>query len=351
MLKSIFYILLPLSFLSCKTLPQSALVDSSIEVKRLSGHKSEIGFAKLLPGSGRSLVTGGLNGQVFVWDLEAGRKSWGLTFTGSVYDALPSPGGESVFIAASKGLIQRLDARTGASLKKWLHPERGAAIKLAMTSDGRTLAVAYLNGELVYMDTQTGAESKPFKGVFDWPVVRAMDFSKDGRRLFIADPGSATEVDVLTGTILRRVRDLRYCQASKCIPWLTAAAISSDRRLVAVGSLNAVRVYNMENGLEVFTLGEHIGEVSHLEFRNGHQQLISQSLDGGSMAWGIPSGKLMIMHNNERPNIWNTGLDEMSTHLIGFDRDNFDIVLSRVKNIAATYSSTNDKDLFGQATI
>ena len=108
----------------------------------------------------------------------------------------------------------------------------------------------------------------------------------------------------------------------------------------------------MENGLEVFTLGEHVGEVSHLEFRKGHQQLISQSLDGGALAWEIPSGKLMIMHNNERPSIWNTGLDEMSTQLIGFDRDNFDIVLSGVKNVAATYSSSSqDMNLVGQATI
>jgi WD40 repeat protein len=312
-------------------------------VTRFPGPTSEPSSVVPIPGASDGFLTSTWAGDVVRWSLVTQRAAWTESYTEKINHIATSADGKFVYVAGAKGLVRILQASDGEEIKKLDQPARGSAIRLGASPDGRKLAVVFLDQSLVIYDVDQGVVIQTLTDIFRWPSIKALDFSTDSNRLLLADLVSAKEIDLIQGTVLRTFRDERHCEKNKCIPWLSAATISEDRRLIAFGSMNEVRLYDSESGRELVTLGSHPGEVSNLRFLDNSRKLESIGLDGSSMSWSIPGLDLLSMHTTQHPRLWQTSVTADNKFIIGVDRVNFDITISTFDDTADTYGVAGNK--------
>jgi WD40 repeat protein len=90
---------------------------------------------------GRTLATGGWDGNVMRWDARTGR--WLATLGGHgarVCSVTFSPDGQTLASASFRGEVRLWDAQTGRVQGAWRPAEMGDAYSVAFRRDGRTLA-------------------------------------------------------------------------------------------------------------------------------------------------------------------------------------------------------------------
>lgn len=304
---------------------------------RITGISAEPSHVEMLP-----LISSTWTGEVIRWSLSSQRSTWTRNFNAKIHHFATSPDGRFIYVAGEYGLVRILNASDGTQVKNLDQPKKSSAIRVAVSSDGRKLAAIFLDETLAIFDLESEVIEQSFPRIFQWPVIRALDFSADGRRLLIADTSGAKEINLEQNRVIRTFSDPRFCQNERCIPWLSAASISSDRRLLALGSLNDARLIDTETGRELLTLGGHKGDVGAIRFLDGERAIESIGLDGTAMSWELPSLQLQSMHTITTPRIWQTVVTKDKKFIIGIDRENFDIVISPFKDIAPTYLEQGD---------
>jgi WD40 repeat protein len=128
---------------------------------------------------GNTLVAGGLDGWVYLWDGEKPASQSRTQHGSTVHFVTFSADNSTVISASQKGLIKVWDARSGhmrTTLKgqgKYLHA-------IACSPDGTTLATGSGDGKVRFWDLTTGK----LRRAFDWGVgeVHSVAFSPDGFR-------------------------------------------------------------------------------------------------------------------------------------------------------------------------
>jgi len=158
---------------------------------------------------GRVLACGGKAGQIQLWNVPSGDNLPPLTVPaqGIALETAFSPDG-SLFAAAhvSPGFdgqagITLWDFRTRAVLRT-LHKDRTlAAMAMAFSADGTSLAVASANSSVTLLDSGTGRDLTTFS--IPPSPVRALAFSRDGKVLVIVSGDGGTRVwDAHSGEML-----------------------------------------------------------------------------------------------------------------------------------------------------
>jgi len=337
------------NLLACKT--PSAGTSALATVTRIPGLTSEPSSVSALPGAPDTFLTSTWTGDVTRWSLVAQRPTWTVSFGKKINHIEPSADGRFIYVAGSEGLVRILNASDGQEVKNLDLPTRGSAVRTNVSPDGRKLAAAFLDLSLIIYDVERGVVTQTLTEMFRWPIIRAINFSADGNRLLLADLIAAKEVDLLQGVVLRTFRDERHCTQNNCPPWLSAAATSADRRLLAIGSMSDVRLYDTESGRELVTLGHHIGEVTSLSFLDNDRRLESIGLDGSSMSWTIPGLNLLALHATQQHRIWQSVVTSDNKFLIGVDRENFDITISTFDDTAGSYTAYLDDKWMGRLRV
>lgn len=123
-------------------------------------------------------------------------------------------------------------------------------------------------------------------------VVRALAFTKDGKRLAAAGgrPGREGEVilwDAEQRTILAKIKghqDVIY-----------SVAFSPDGKLLATASYDKfIKLWDTATGLEIRTLKDHIDAIYSLAFTPGGQRLVSGSADRTIKIWNVSTGERLF---------------------------------------------------------
>ena len=163
---------------------------------RLTGHaKGEVDALQVSP-DGRTLYSGGHDERAFAWDLTGDRSlvrpfAVARPFLPNDGDPLPrglalSPDGRTLALGHSDGKVDLLDART-LRRRRRLQALRGFVGAIAYSHDGRLLAVAGRRGQVTLWDARTLRPVGTLSGLRT--TVQTLAFSPDDRRLAVAELG------------------------------------------------------------------------------------------------------------------------------------------------------------------
>jgi WD40 repeat protein len=219
-----------------------------------------------------------------------------------------------------------------AASRLWKVPGQvNPATSLAFSRDGKRVVVSYHPGPILVCDVKSG-ESRSLDATIEG--VSDCEFSRDGRRLVVASPqtASARVIDVETGSVLANLPGQR-CVAFAPHDWLiamesrdvkefypvelwdlatgrsvarllghkayvTTAEFSGDGRLLATGSYDGtVIVWDLGARVERFALPAHSDEVRMVSFSMHDRSLLTASRDGSIKFWDLETGVLRLTLN------------------------------------------------------
>ncbi|MFO0948710.1 MAG: hypothetical protein U1D30_22765 [Planctomycetota bacterium] len=294
---------------------------------------------------GRSLVSGGEDGCIKVWNRESLRGSSEIQLKHSPLIVEFSPCGRWLALGqgglGSPSRISMYDTKSGACL--WTSEERegppSAGFRRHQSFPRGTLAFAPSGNEVTLLerdyslcarDAQTGRILRTFRIPEDG-LPQRIKYSPDGRLLvlFNAD-GPASLLDVGTGEVVNSANcdpDRWQAEMFRTIVgdiWLEevsprnyvlrtmemttpvfkllgkpdrleSATVSPDGRYLAIGS-NDFIIYCWDLGKlgEPIKLIGHEGTVLKLTFSKDNQSIVSQSYDGTVRIWSIPTCSELI---------------------------------------------------------
>jgi WD40 repeat protein len=146
---------------------------------------------------GKTLATSGSGGGVTFWDIRTGDRSGTIGgFSGSVDVAFSADGGVVAFAESGSGYprAQVWDIAKGSRLAEVSGGDEGDAVAVALTPDGRIVAVGGYGRAVRLWDVHTGK----LLHALDAGGADALEFSRDGRVLAVSGDG-ASLWDVATG--------------------------------------------------------------------------------------------------------------------------------------------------------
>ena len=245
------------------------------ERKTLVGHQALVMSVAYTP-DGLSLVTGGFDGAVRMWDVAAGSsRALSPAHTAPVTAVAVSPDGR---IVASRGrdLVVRLwDAATHQLLRE-LPCTRSMTGSLAFTPSSAILAVASGDKGVQLWDIEHGTLAETFPDPdYTWSVA----MSADGRTLAI---GSANGEVRLYDLVSRELRGVLLGHEGG----VRTIAFSPDGRTLATGSDDhTVRLWHVPTAQPLLVLRGHQEKVFAVQFSREGRGLASGSYDGTVRLW------------------------------------------------------------------
>ena len=214
----------------------------------LTGHDGGVS-AVAVSADGRRAVSGGFDGAVRVWDLEAGTAVHALTgHDGRVWAVAVSADGRRAVSGGFDGTVRVWDLEAGTAVHA-LTGHDGRVWAVAVSADGRRAVSGGEDATVRVWDLEAGAAVHALPGHDGG--VKAVAVTADGRRAVSGGDD---------GTV--RVWDLEAGAAVHALPghdgWVSAVAVSADgRRAVSGGDDGTVRVWDLEAGAAVHTLTGH----------------------------------------------------------------------------------------------
>ncbi len=175
-------------------------VEQGTVAQRFAGHSGAIDGLDLTR-DGRTLITGSLDTRAILWDLAGDRRLDRRFFVGRRFKEVfssrgiaVSPDGRTLAVAHSDGVVDLLDTAT-LRRRRVLRALDGAPASVDFSPDGRLLAVTGVGGRVTLWNARTLAPEGELEGVH--ALSPALAFSPDGKLL------AAAEAD-LAGPLLPR---------------------------------------------------------------------------------------------------------------------------------------------------
>jgi RNA polymerase sigma factor (sigma-70 family) len=283
------------------------------ESRRLAGHEGRVwSFAFAADGKTITTAGGAKDRKIRVWDAATGRelRSWPRAAAGSEEKPpAPKPGSETLpgpsaaaldgrTLAAGEhdGRVRLWDVAAGKQRGTLLVPgqddERGPWVMgLALSPDGKTLAVATTGKAITFWDTATLAERPASPGHRD--AVNALAFVAGNGLASGGGDGTLCFWDAAGG----KERDRREAHREE----VRALAVSADgRTLVSAGGDGKVRVWNAVAHKEVRQWVAHRGWVEDVALSPDGKTLATGAwMDNAIRLWGLDGKeKLTIKLSN-----------------------------------------------------
>jgi WD40 repeat protein/DNA-binding SARP family transcriptional activator/ABC-type cobalamin/Fe3+-siderophores transport system ATPase subunit len=227
-----------------------------------------------------TLATGGYMAELWIWDLAPRRIVKVLTMPGEhqdIVDAAFSPDGRFLAAGTARGFLIFWDATSGARLGPVLHyaHEPGSSGNLAFASEGTRLYTSVQGGKTIVWDVTRRRRVRTF------PLGGRLAVSRDGKTLALGQQdGSIILADAATG---RRRRVLTAHSAA-----VTRLAFSRDgAALASVSDDRTAILWDVATGKMRETLRGHAGSVTGVAFSPDGRTLYTSSLDDSVIAWDL----------------------------------------------------------------
>jgi WD40 repeat protein/predicted Ser/Thr protein kinase len=211
------------------------------ELHVLAGHRRHV-ICTAISADGSRGVTGGLDGRVILWDLEAGKEVISLASGNRIAYAVGFLSKGRIVYAASgenpgKGHVRLWDARSGKVLRTIGEELNSIVTAVAFTADERRVALGtgtyHKPGKIVIWDADTGRKLMMLKGHVK-PIC-TLAFTPDGRRLASgSEDGTAKIWDPGTGRELLSL--VRHTD------WVWGVSFSPDGRKLSTASKDGTAI-------------------------------------------------------------------------------------------------------------
>ena len=257
-------------------------------VRRFAGrHQGPVERVRFTP-DGRTIVTSAADGDVIAWDVGRGeiRETFSGHNAGDMYGLAVSTDGRTAYSAASDGRAivwdlagdRRLDRPFAAGRPFVADSNDQYPIELAITPDGRTLALTQDDGTVVLVDTRTLRRRGRLRAMRGFTA--AVDYSPDGRLLAVTGKGGT--ITLWDAHTLRPAGTLLGLRTTS-----QALAFSPDHRLFAAAALGTNVRASSYVGSTVRIWDVHRRALTPVAFRPRHEMFISSlafSPDGRRVA-------------------------------------------------------------------
>ena len=164
--------------------------------QRFAGHTGDIDGLDLT-GDGRTLITAGADARAILWDLAGDRRLDRRFAVGRRFDVFQtargiaiSPDGRTLALTHSDGAVDLIDTRT-LRRRAGVRALDGIAASVAFSPDGRLLAVTGEGGRLTLWNARTLAPAGELRGMRGHS--QALAFSPDGKLLAAAEGTDASD--------------------------------------------------------------------------------------------------------------------------------------------------------------
>jgi WD40 repeat protein len=276
------------SWLALKVWHQDARLRDAFPVRTLAGHRRGVKAIVFSP-AGDTLFTGaGLfsgPGEVKLWDPAQGQERATLSdIPGAVYGLAISPDGRFLAVGTSTGFLKVRDLPTG---REYAPPAQGARTGLgvdvlAFVARGKTVRWVSWDGEVRSWEVGTEEVRSIARGRFG-----AKALSVDGQSLASAGyrEGNVSLLDLATGREEQHTTHLEPV-------FLLCMAFSPDGRFLAAGTHEGdIVLWSREPFRLLFRLQGHEGPAHAVAFSSDGKWLASGGQDGTVKVWQVATGR------------------------------------------------------------
>jgi WD40 repeat protein len=247
------------------------------ELLYLDGHHDRaVGCVSYSP-DGKRLASAGSDGTVKIWDAETGKQLRSLEgHTDQVFCAVFSPDGNWIASAGIDKTVKIWDAETGRELKN-LEGHTQCVDSVAFSPDGKRIASAADDRTVKVWDLEKSQILRTFKARSS--ISNYVVFHPDGKRLV-----SASLEGIIQIWDLEKVHEALVLNTLHTV---NSVAISPNGKQLASATGNAVKVWDVDKGKELFTVEGHQDEVSCVAFSSDGKLLASGSRDKTVKVWDV----------------------------------------------------------------
>jgi WD40 repeat protein len=270
-------------------------VATSRELYRLRGHYGAVGAVGFSP-DGRMLASGGDDRSARLWEVATGRERFPADGHGAeVWSVAFAPDGKTL-ISQGTDCVRRWDV--AAARQVWYR--RAEAERMALSPDGRLLAVGGWEGGLSFDDADTGRHRRY---VANHPRVSALAFSPDGRWLASGGGDHAVRLwHAATGKYAGAV------QGALGEEWVDSVCLSPDGRQLAAGGIEGtLSVYDVATRRRIRRMKTDRDRLMGLAFSPDGALLAGANRAGVLRLWDAATGK--ELRRAETPDHRPNGLD------------------------------------------
>lgn len=210
-------------------------------VRTLSGHRDVVRWLVLTP-DGKTLISGSGDQTIKIWNLQTNQLVQTLEQGSPVWGLALSPDGKTLFSGGEDGVLRVWELESGKQLRTHSAHQK-QIFSIALSPDGKTIATASGDQTIKLWNAQTGDSIRTLTGHTD--AVRSIAFSPDGS---------------------------------------TIASASWDKTL---------KLWNRQSGELLRTFVGHEARVVDVRFSPNGNRLISGSIDHRINVWSVQGGTLL----------------------------------------------------------
>jgi RNA polymerase sigma factor (sigma-70 family) len=245
--------------------------------RRIGAHPETVVALAFAP-NGKWLATGGQTGTVVIWDLAAARQKHLLKLpTSGCFSVSFSPDGRLLAAAGDKGAGRVWDTVTGEER----YPLTASTV--AFAPNGKLLAAADVHGVVFLLDPATGNELGRLEG--GWSEWRSsVAFSADSKLLAWGSDDALRVFDVASR------HELHHLPVSP--GGVAHVAFSEDGKALAWATGYAIRVREMATWKERFPPDGHITNINAVVYSpDGRTIATGGTYDNRILLWDVATGK------------------------------------------------------------
>ena len=248
------------------------------------------------------------SGSVAIWDARTGKKRLALPLRRHVNVVRFSPDGSRLYTEIPGVGVAAWSIRGRPRLLYTLH-DTGPMSNLAVSGDGRNLAVTAFDGSLTIWGTRS---RRLLRHIHAPSALCAADFSHDSTRIAAAgcysgDTGRIWSVS--TGKQLLKVN-----QSNGSV--ITVAFSPDGQRLATAGIDGKARVWDAHSGRLIATLEGHTGWVFAVAFSPDGRRVATGSADGTARIWTAATGRQLLVLAGHTKTIYDVAFSKSGRRLL-----------------------------------